>query len=75
MSTSTPKPAQAADTAYELRFGHLFHEGRALAFPCDASGEVRLDALSERARVNYLAARALVGREYAMPAVCRAGLH
>ncbi|WP_293438936.1 hypothetical protein [Piscinibacter sp.] len=56
---------------YELRFQSLFHEGRALAFPCDAEGHVDLDALSERARGNYLYARAVVGREYATPAVQR----
>ena len=39
---------------YELRFESLFQSGRALAFPCDAQGGVRLDALSERARQNYL---------------------
>jgi hypothetical protein len=72
-STVTSMPAPAAEAAYELRFGHLFHEGRALAFPCDASGEVRLDTLSERARANYLYARALVGREFAAPAVRRGG--
>ena len=72
MSTSS-MPLQSA--AYVLRFGHLFHEGRALAFPCDASGQVMLDALSERARANYLYARALVGREFATPAVQRADLH
>jgi hypothetical protein len=54
---------------FELRFGHLFQEGRGLAFPCDAKGEVELDALSERARERYLYARALVGREYALPCV------
>ncbi|MFT3664859.1 hypothetical protein [Piscinibacter sp.] len=56
---------------YELRFQSLFNEGRALAFPCDAEGHVDLDALSERARGNYLYARAVVGREYATPAVQR----
>lgn len=60
---------------YELRFQSLFHEGRALTFPCDAVGIVPLDSLSERARENYLYARAVVGREYAMPAVLRSGLH
>lgn len=52
-----------------LRFGSLFHEGRALTFPCDESGEVQLDALSERARANYFYARAVVGREFATPRV------
>ena len=54
---------------YEIRFQSLFNEGRALTFPCDAEGHVVIDALSERARNNYLYARAVVGREYAAPAV------
>lgn len=54
---------------YQLRFESLFHSGRALAFPCDDHGQVQLDALSERARDNYLYARAVVGREYATPTV------
>ena len=58
---------------YEIRFASLFDAGRALAFPCDAAGRVQMDVLSERARRNYLYARAVVGREYAMPAVVRAG--
>jgi len=55
--------------AYELRFQSLFHEGRALAFPCDATGRVALDALSERARCNYFGARHRIGRDYAVPRV------
>jgi hypothetical protein len=54
---------------YVLRFQSLFDEGRAFAFPCDAQGHVDLDALSERARNNYLYARAVIGREVAMPEV------
>lgn len=54
---------------YEIRFQSLFHEGRALCFPCDDQGHVALDSLSERARDNYLYARAVVGREYAYPRV------
>ena len=60
---------------YELRFQSLFHEGRALTFPCDAGGQVQLDALSDRARHNYLYARAVVGREYSAPAVQLSDLH
>ena len=60
---------------YEIRFCSLFKEGRALAFPCDSQGHVELDALSERARHNYLYARALVGREYATPAVQLSDMH
>jgi hypothetical protein len=47
----------------------LFNEGSAYAFPCDAAGHVDLDALSDRARINYLYARTVVGREFAVPAV------
>lgn len=58
---------------YELRFESLFQSGRALAFPCDAQGSVLMDALSDRARHNYLFARAVVGLEYATPIVLRSG--
>ena len=54
---------------YELRFMSLFHEGRGLSFPCDPSGGVFLDELSDRARANYFYARAVVGREFSVPAV------
>jgi hypothetical protein len=60
---------------FEIRFQSLFNAGRALSFPCDAQGRVAMDSLSERARDNYLYARAVVGREYAMPAVLRCGPH
>jgi hypothetical protein len=60
---------------YEIRFQSLYNEGRALTFPCDAQGHVEMDALSEKARLNYLYARAVVGREYAAPAVREAELH
>jgi hypothetical protein len=68
MNTQTMSlPAAAA--GFFLRFGSLFDEGRALIFPCDSQGRVQLDTLSERARANYLYARAVVGREFATPAV------
>ena len=57
------------EASFEIRFQSLFHEGRALTFPCDAAGVVALDALSQRALDNYLYARAVVGREYAHPLV------
>lgn len=60
---------------YELRFESLFHAGRGMAFPCDAGGAVDLNALSARARNNYLFARALIGREFAVPAVQSALVH
>ena len=58
-----------ANTAFELRFQSLFDEGRGLAFPCDATGHVNLDALTERARSNYFFARSVIGRDFATPAV------
>jgi hypothetical protein len=67
MNTATPTDRQAL--AFELRFASLFNEGRALAFPCDASGQVDIDAMSERARSNYFYARTVIGREFAYPAV------
>jgi hypothetical protein len=54
---------------YELRFTSLFDEGRGMSFPCDAQGRVDLDALSQRALLNYLYARTVIGREFSMPAV------
>jgi hypothetical protein len=56
---------------YEIRFRSLFRDGQAMAFPCDADGHVDIDALSE----HYLFARAMVGREYAMPEVQVDALH
>jgi hypothetical protein len=59
-----------AMSEFQLRFQSLFDPGRGYAFPCDAHGHVDLDKLSERARNNYLYARAMIGREVATPAVC-----
>ena len=60
---------------YELRFQSLFDQGRALAFPCDGRGQVEMDALGDRARMNYLYARSLVGREVSVPTVTSIDLH
>lgn len=62
-------------TEYELRFQSLFDSGRGFSFPCDPEGQVDLDRLSDRARNNYLYARAMVGRELSCPAVKLAALH
>lgn len=59
----------SASHHFLIRFTSLFNEGRALAFPCDAAGTVAMDDLSEHARENYLFARAMVGREFALPCV------
>lgn len=55
---------------FEIRFDSLFRAGQALAFPCDEGGRVDMDRLSDRARSNYLFARAMVGRDYLAPRVC-----
>lgn len=71
----TPQRTAQADTpstgAHELRFSSMNHPGRGLAVPCDASGQVDLDALPERLRNAYLGARAMIGREYLYPTVQR----
>jgi hypothetical protein len=53
----------------QVRFASLFAPGRSLAFPCDAQGHVDLDALPDRARHNYLFARAMVGKDFARPCI------
>ncbi|NML42328.1 hypothetical protein HHL11_01110 [Ramlibacter sp. G-1-2-2] len=57
------------DEAFQLRYCSLFDSGRGFSFPCDAAGHVDLDSLSEKARNNYLYARALVGRDFSTPTV------
>ncbi len=61
--------SSALVSGFEIRYASLFREGRGLVFPCDAQGMVALDELSDRARGNYLFARAMVGREFATPRV------
>lgn len=47
--------------------------GDCFAFPCDEAGTVEMNGLSDRARDDYLLARALVGRNFHSPTVvCRA---
>jgi len=59
------------ESEFEVHFRSLLRRGLEFIFPCDREGHVDLDALSDRAKANYLFARAMVGREYARPAVCR----
>ena len=66
---------QSMSSRFLLCFRSLFDSGRGFAFPCDGSGRVNLDDLSERARNNYFYARAMVGRELTVPAVEAAELH
>lgn len=60
---------------YQLCFRSLFNSGRGFSFPCDPNGRVDLDELTDRARNNYLFARAMVGRDLAVPAVEAVTLH
>jgi len=66
---------RTATADHELRFCSLFSEGRGFAFPCDARGQVDLDALSPRALTNYLFARSMIGREVALPVVLPCTMH
>jgi hypothetical protein len=58
------------DRSFQVRYVSLFERGPALAFPCDGKGRVDLDSLTDRVRSNYLFARAMVGRDFALPRVC-----
>ena len=64
-----------ASTAWELRFEPLFFGRRGYVFPCNAQGQVDMDALSERTLNNYLYARAMMGRELAWPCVQPCTVH
>jgi len=61
--------ASPAHTGYELLFRSLISVRRGYVFPCDAVGHVDMDSLSERARNNYLYARAVMGTEVEWPDV------
>ena len=54
---------------YELHFESLSGAHGACDFPCDARGQVDMDRLEDLALVNYLYARAVIGREYGLPSV------
>jgi len=58
-------------SCFELRFEPMRAYGPRLAFPCDQGGRVNLDQLKERARHNYLFARAVIGRDYYFPVVSK----
>ena len=64
---------QSRSKPFLLCFRSLFESGDAYAFPCDETGRVDLDHLSERARNDYFYARAMVGREVAAPRVVTRG--
>jgi hypothetical protein len=53
---------ESTASQFELRF-QAFDSGQCFAFPCDPTGMVDMNQLSERIRNNYLYARAMVGRD------------
>lgn len=75
MSILSASNATQPSAGFEVRFESLFNQGRALCFPCDCAGQVDMDALPQRARDNYLFARAMVGKDYLPPAVCCLATH
>ena len=62
-------PATCHRPGYELRYAPLLFHGRGYVFPCDESGAVDMNSLSERGLNNYLYARAVVGHELDRPVV------
>jgi hypothetical protein len=54
---------------HHLCFRPLAAATAPLSFRCDAAGTVDLDALDRRERLEYLYARALVGRDFVRPCV------
>ena len=72
---ATTNDAPAEGVQYELCFHTRVDRACAFAFPCDASGCVDLDALSEQARRDYLFARMVVGPLFLKPAVRQSALH
>ncbi|WP_213953847.1 MULTISPECIES: hypothetical protein [unclassified Variovorax] len=63
--------ASQAPSGFVLCFCRLQDGNQLYAFPCDALGNVDMDSLSEKARLNYLYARALRGLQVSWPAVRR----
>jgi len=60
-ASSTPAPG------FRIEFRTTFLQGRAVSFPCDARGNVDIDALSESGRSDYLFARIMTRRERPRP--------
>jgi hypothetical protein len=54
---------------YEIQYQSLTDQNGLMRFPCDGQGHVDLNDLSPQAAENYLFARAMVGRDFALPAV------
>jgi hypothetical protein len=66
-----PLLPSADERHYELRYMGLFNSGRGYAFPCNEAGQVDIDRLSAKGRLNYFYARVVVGTELSMPSILR----
>lgn len=64
---NSPVPRPAASDRLWLCYDDLHQPGRGYRFPCNAQGQVDLDALSETARAHYFYARAMVGHGLSTP--------
>jgi hypothetical protein len=62
-------PTEPSEAGFELFYASLFHPGRGFAFPCDATGKVKLAQLSDRGFSNYLHSVDAVGIELGQPQV------
>ena len=60
---------------YEICYPSLLDDQGALCFPCDMQGHVDLNGLSPLVIENYLFARAMVGRGFALPALVVHGMN
>jgi hypothetical protein len=69
---NTDRAPRSARGRFELRYRSLSPYRCGFAFPCDESGQVNLDELSDEARENYLYARAMVGRDLLQPQILMA---
>jgi hypothetical protein len=66
---TTLQEVDMAQADYEIQYQSLTDQQGRMCFPCDGQGHVDLDGLSPQAVENYLFVRAMVGRDFALPAV------
>jgi hypothetical protein len=66
--------SQTADRQFQLCFRPLSQAVMEQSFPCDASGSVDMDRLRAGDRLNYLFARATIGRDFGRPTVRQAAM-
>ena len=66
---SAPCTVRAHATGHELRFAGLSTQRCDYSFPCDKTGLVDINALTDRCRADYFYARTMVGKELSAPVV------